>query len=202
MALFNQTKTVAQSPAAKYASARSNLLIAIAFTLANIILLVVDADLYFLFSAYLPYTLVLYMKVFCGMMPDEYYEGVEMEFLPESAFYVSLAIAAVILIVYFICWIFSNKNRYGFLIAALVLFAIDTVIMILNFDPSSFDIYTVIDVAFHAWVIYILVVGVMAGVSISKAPVTEVKAEFIPEAAAPEAPEAKLNGENADISEK
>ena len=202
MALFNQTKTVAQSPAAKYATARSNLLIAIIFTLANVVLLTLDADLYFLFSAYIPYTLVVYMKLFCGMMPDEYYEGFEIEFLPESVFYVAIAIAAVIIALYFICWIFSNKNRYGFLIAALVFFAIDTVLMVLGFDFSSFDIYTIIDVAFHAWIIYILIVGIMAGISISKAPVTEVKAEFVPEAVAPEAPEAKLNGEDADISEK
>lgn len=205
MALFNQTKTVAQPPAMVYKNARTNLLITIAFTLVNIILLIVDGSVYFLFSAYIPYSLVSSSKFLCGLYPAEFYEELgydvnSIEFLPEAAFYISLAIAAVILVVYLLCFIFSKKNRYGWLIAALVFFAVDTVLMVLGFDFSSFDIYTILDVVFHAWIIFILVKGIMAGLKLSKLPVTEVAAEFVP--VSEEAPEAKLNGESADISEK
>lgn len=40
----------------KYNTTRYNLLLVIGFTLINIVLLVTNSDRYFLFSAYIPYT--------------------------------------------------------------------------------------------------------------------------------------------------
>ncbi len=210
MALFNQNKpvaaakTVATSATSKYETARRNLLLVVVFTVVNIVLLLLNANTYFLFSAYVPYTIAVFARFLCGMLPDEYYVGYDVEFFPESVFYVVLAIAAVIVVFYLLCFIFSGKNRYGWLITALVLFALDTVVMVLNLDFSAFDYHTIIDIVFHAWIIYILVSGVITGINIAKAPVTEVAAEFVPVAneAAEASPEIKLNGDNADISDK
>ena len=64
MALFNkQTQPVAltdeQKLLKRYNGARSNILLVVAFTLVNSILLIAGSDSYFLFSAAVPY----YIKI-------------------------------------------------------------------------------------------------------------------------------------------
>ena len=55
----------------RYKISRGNLMIAVVFTLVNIILALVGGDIYFLFSASIPYYLVVYGMVLCGKMPAE-----------------------------------------------------------------------------------------------------------------------------------
>ena len=50
----------------KYNTTRYNLLLVIGFTLVNIILLVTNSDRYFLFSAYIPYTVANFGMVMCS----------------------------------------------------------------------------------------------------------------------------------------
>jgi hypothetical protein len=98
---------------ARFKGSRNNLLLVVAFTVINTILLVTKSDTYFLFSAYIPYVLVFLGMSVCGMLPAEYYgeEFSQMEFVPSSAFAVFLAIAVVIIALYFLAWLFSKKNR-------------------------------------------------------------------------------------------
>ena len=56
----------------QYKVARINLLVAIAFTILNII--TVTGGTYMLFSVYLPYLLVVIGASWCGMMPADWYE--------------------------------------------------------------------------------------------------------------------------------
>ena len=56
---------------------RSNLLLAVAFTLINIVLLASKSTRYFLFSLVVPYRFVLNGMLFGGYMPDEFYVGEE-----------------------------------------------------------------------------------------------------------------------------
>lgn len=144
----------------KYNSARYNLLGVVLFTLVNIIILFVDASSYFLFSAFLPYYISTLGMFFCGKLPAEFYEGVE-DFVasPDTVLVVALVISAVILIAYLLCFIFSSKNRVGWLIAALVLFGIDTAAYLLL---VGIDFSAILDILFHAWVIYYLVSGIIA----------------------------------------
>ena len=53
----------------KYKSSLSNLLLVMAFTAINIVLLVTNADTYFLFSAFIPYLCVDTGMYLCGMYP-------------------------------------------------------------------------------------------------------------------------------------
>ena len=60
----------------KYNSARMNLALVVAFTLVNLVLLAVNADTYFLFSAYVPYLITSVGMLICGKYPPEYYEEI------------------------------------------------------------------------------------------------------------------------------
>lgn len=160
----------------KFKNARSNLLLVIVFTLINIVLLVSKSDVYFIFSAFIPYALVSIGMGICGMFPAEYYtdELAGTEFLPTSVFGVILGVSLAIVALYLISWIFSKKNTVGWLIFALVIFAIDTAIMLFS---SGLQLDGLIDIAFHIWVIVSLSIGINAGVKLKKLPPEEI--EFI-----------------------
>ena len=145
----------------QYKVSRMNLLIAIVFTLINIIMALTAADTYFLFSAMIPYHLVVMGMYLCGKLPAEYYEGSMSDyiFFDNSYLVGSIAIAALCLVALALCWFFSRKQKTGGLIAALVLFIIDTVGM---FYLYGFAADMLINIFFHAWVIFYLINGIRA----------------------------------------
>ncbi len=171
----NAPQTQRQALVNKYSAARSNLLIVVAFSLVNILMLATNSGTYFLFSASVPYLLTDIGMALCGMYPPEYYEGLEgMYILDKSVFVILLVISLLILGVYLICWIFSKK-KCGFLITALVLFSIDTVVMLLSYGLSS-----IVDLVFHVWIIVILSMGISAHFKLKKLPPEEnvIEGEF------------------------
>ena len=129
------------------AGGRHNLLLVIIFTVVNLVLLLVESDTYFLFSASVPYYTTVFCKVLDSLAAGYYTMG--------TLTIVSLVVSAVILGVYLLCW-FMSKNKSGWLIAALVLFCIDTLALLgftLFMDLMGENI---LDFVFHAWVIYSL----------------------------------------------
>ena len=166
----------------KYRTSRINLLIVVIFTMVNVILLVTNADMYFLFSAFLPYYIAGIGMLLCGRFPDDYYtDGLEgMVFLDNSFFVITLVIAIVLVLVYLLAWFMSSKNRVGWLIFMLVFFGIDTLLMLV-LGGISFD--SVINILFHAWVIYYLILGINSHFKLKKLPPEE---EPIPSDAAPQ----------------
>lgn len=163
----------------KYNAARVNLLAVVLFTVINIVSLATGIGGYFLFSASVPYVIAMFGLVLCGMMPDEFYQEMEIEgmfFLDESFFYITLAISILILGLYVLCWFFSKKKPV-WLTVALVLFIIDTVVMFLYYGIA---LDMILDIAFHAWVIWILVSGIKAHKDLQKMPEEEpiIEAEF------------------------
>ena len=100
-----------QALASRYSAARMNLLLFIIFSAVNTVLLAAGTNLYFLFSASIPYLIVKIAKLYCGLLPAEYYgeEYAEMVFADKSFFAVSIVIAFLVLAIYFICWLFSKK---------------------------------------------------------------------------------------------
>lgn len=161
----------------RYKNSRANLLLVVAFTVINIILLVTKSNTYFLFSAYIPYVLVDVGMLFCGMYPAEYYdeEFTGMRFLNPSVFAVFLVIALIIVALYFISWIFSKNNKVGWLIFALVIFAVDTAGMLVF---MGFGVDGIIDIVFHVWVIISLAMGINACSKLKHLPAQEA---YIPE---------------------
>ena len=152
-----------------YKSARTNLLVLIAFTVINILLLISGANFYFLFSAYIPYVLAITGMFICGYLPDEYYEGDMFIAISSdnSPLFICLAISIVVLAIYLVAWIFSSKNRVGWLIFALVFIIIDTIAMIVLVE-SIFSV--LIDMFFHTWLIVSLIIGIIAHFKLKKLP--------------------------------
>lgn len=139
-----------------YKNSISNMLLIVAFTVVNIVLLIVNADTYFLFSAFIPYLLADYAMYFGGKYPPEYYELMgETEVYADNTFFaVALTLAFVTAAVYLICWLAARKKKLGGIIAALVFFIIDTVVMFLFL---GFDMSIIVDVIMHGFVIVCLV---------------------------------------------
>ena len=179
--------------------ARSNSLIVLAFTVINILLLVSNANSYFLFSAYVPYGLVDYGMFYGGMYPLEVYGEYlsEISFLGTGFFAVMIAIAAVILVLYVLCWVFAKKNPKAWLIAALVLFCVDTAVLLLWLEFSA-DL--ILDYVFHGWVIVSLSRGLVALKKLKNLP-EEVEPEYVVDAAPAEETPAEELPETAPAEE-
>ena len=127
-----------KSSEGRYKSARANLLIVVVLTAINMVLAFLPDGMYFMFSAYLPYVLMVWGLMFCGLYPAEVLNELGIANpMPKPVFAVFAGAAVLILLIYLFAWIFSKKNRVGWLIAALVCFVIDTVILvIIGFDPG------------------------------------------------------------------
>lgn len=187
----------------KFNGARGNLLLVVIFSLINLGMLVFNSGTYFLFSASVPYFIGDIAMDLCGKYPVEYYESMydympgADEFYGIGVFAVLLAIAVTIIALYLICYIFSKKPRVGFLVFALVLFVIDTAILVLF---AGFSADWIIDYVFHAWVIISLISGITAYAKLKKLPAEEESPVIEGDVAAPSdesADETKstLNGE-------
>ena len=154
---------------AKYNSARMNLLLVLGMTLLNIVVCCFGSDRYFLFSASIPYYLVLLGSIMTGRMPEEYYTDwpASEPFLGIGFLVVMAVIAVAMLLVYLACFLLSKKNRVGWLITAAVFFGIDTLGMLWLYGISADAIF---DIVFHAWVLYYLITGVINGLKLKNLP--------------------------------
>lgn len=162
-------RTVLES---KVGVGRANLLMVLLFTLINCALIFTGSTTYFLFSAYIPYIFVGSATILTGHMPDEFYgDEKPIEFYPDSFLYVAIAVAVVILICYLVCWMVIKKHAFAGCLCALILFGMDSVLLLLGIViEMSFDLSAIIDIAFHAWVLYYLIVGLIASVKLKKLP--------------------------------
>lgn len=161
----------------KHKRSRNNLLLVVVFTVINLILLISKSNTYFLFSAYIPYALADMGMLLCGMYPAEVYgeEFLNAEFLDPSVFAIFIGIALVVVLLYLLSWIFSKKHKVGWLIFALVFFAIDTVALLALWGVQMDSI---IDIVFHAWVIISLSMGISANLKLKKLPPEEETLEY------------------------
>ncbi len=174
----NDPRTQRQVLVSRYSAARSNLILLVAFSAINLIMLATGAGTYFLFSASVPYLITDLGMFLSGMYPEELYEGFEgMYFFDKSFFVIMLIISLLILAIYMLCWLFSKKNKVGWLISALVMFGIDTLVMFAYYGISP-DM--IIDIIFHVWVIVILAMGIDAHFKLKKMPaeVTMIEAKY------------------------
>ncbi len=152
----------------KYNNSIANLLLVVAFSAVNIVLLLVNADTYFLFSAFIPYFAVDYGMYFCGMYPEEYYYDVpDMVFEDKSLLAITVAVAVVILLIYALCWYLAKKKKIGAVIFALVLFLIDTGAMLWL---TGFSMDSIFDILIHIWVASYLVIAIVTYFKIKKTP--------------------------------
>ena len=143
-------------------SGRQSLLLVLVFTVVNLVMVILDSGTYFLFSASLPYYLTMYGK------------GIDNGFV-NGAWDVTgrytitgLVVSAVVLGLFLLCWIFSKK-RSGWLVAALVLFILDTLaLLVFTFTIVNDPAGNIMDFVFHAYVIGSLIHGILAGKKLKK----------------------------------
>ena len=169
---FNPVAAQRRAYETKYNNARINLLLVVAFTTINIILLATGSYSYFLFSASIPYFVADMGMLLCGKYPPEVYVE-ELEFsaiFGESVFPIFLILALAIVSVYLVFW-FLSKKRPGFLMAAIILFVIDTLGMFVLYG-ISFD--SIIDIVFHIYVIWSLASGIKANNALIALPREEI----------------------------
>lgn len=98
-------------------------------------------------------------------------------------------VAGMILVLYLLSWILSKKPRVGWMIFALVVFVIDTaalLLMVVNIADW------IIDIAFHGWVIFSLINGIISYFKLKKLPEEEPETLPFPEMAAETAAEENL----------
>ena len=140
----------------RYESGRYSLIAMAAFTLVNIVLLFFGSDLYFIFSASIPYFTAIFPWVLA--IEDPSY----------TAFVVPMTLAAVLMLVPYVLAFFLGKRpeKYGWMILALVCFAIDTVGFFVLFGIS---IDGIIDLVFHGWILVSLVLAVVSAVKLKSA---------------------------------
>ena len=132
------------------------LLLIVIFTAINLVFLMLDVDRYFLFSASVPYYLVMIGKG----VENGFVDGAWSENGPLTI--TGLVIALVILAVYLLCWLLSKKKG-GWLTAAMVLFIVDSVILVvLTFALYDNPMVNAMDFLLHIWAIVELVQAVKA----------------------------------------
>ncbi len=181
----------------KYNVSRHNLLLVVVFSVINLIMTLLDSGVYFLFSAFLPLLSVTFGMELCGKYSPEFYEEYyggyeELEFIGDGFFYATIAIAVIMIALYLVCWFMSKNQKSGWMIVSLVLFAIDTAVMLL-WNGLSVDM--IIDIIFHALIIYYLIVGISTSAKLKKLPPEEqqpIEGEF--------APAAETDGASVDAS--
>ena len=137
----------------KFEKARHNLLLVIVFTAINLILIAVEANYYFLFSATAP--LLSY-----GIGWDLSYELLSNEYLIAG-----IVVAVIIILLYAAFWLFAKRRR-AFILAAFILFLIDSLIYgLLLADvllADEFVFTELLDIAFHIWILIALFSGIIA----------------------------------------
>lgn len=155
----------------KYNISRVNLLIAIVFTVINIFLVLVKADVYFLFSIFVPYFLA-YTAALTKGIPNGSVDanGDQLQLANDIIFKVLMITAIVVLLIYLLAWIMSRKNYVGWLIFALFIFTFDSLIMLFIKGISYQSLF---DLLFHAWVIFYLIIGITSSFKLKKLPVIE-----------------------------
>lgn len=170
MAKTQQNLTPAEQLQQKFKSSRANLLLVIILTIVNIVLFFFGSETMLLFSISVPYYAVILASVFE---------------IPQ-VLVIGCVIAAVVLVLYFLCWLLSKKHP-GWLIAALVLFIIDTLVLAwLYISISEFS--GIVDVVFHIWILYYLVIGIRSSRKLKDLPPEEmepVETEVLPDYSSP-----------------
>lgn len=127
-------------------TAKATIFLVAVLTFVNTLLIALNSGTVFTFSAYIP-QLVIY--IFADAAAD---------LQVKNYLYIGAAIAILISLVYLSLWLVSKKKD-AMIAAALVLFSIDTAVLLLDVIPY-FDFIYIIDILFHGWVIFDLVMGV------------------------------------------
>lgn len=142
-----------------FTKSRNNLLAVVLFSLVNVVLTLFNAEISFLFSATFP-------MVSIGFGTALFEETGSNVFM-----IIGIIIALISIAFYGLCFLLSKKNK-AFILVAFVFFVMDTLLLIL-FIVIAFDASILLDIVFHAWILYYLIIGVKASSDLKKMPPEE-----------------------------
>jgi hypothetical protein len=146
----------------KYRLGRLCILVVLALSAVQTLLISLGVNMVLVFSAFTPYLLVLYGRLLTGKLPPEYYEGEDMvtlEFLPGGFLIGTIALAVFLLLLYLLVWFFSKNEEGNWMLFGLILYAVDAVIMLVLFGIE----WTLL---FH-YVLHGIVIGALASATSS-----------------------------------
>lgn len=131
------------SPFGKYNNSRLSILLLFIFSVINIFT-ISTLGTYFLFSAYLPQVLI------------------SLAYLDPSLTPVMVILSILYILPYLLCYIFSKKKA-GWMVAALVLFSVDSLVFLIDFFAylAAGDLSFIIDLIFRIYVLVSLIIGVV-----------------------------------------
>ena len=131
------------SPFGKYNNSRQSILLLFIFSVINIFT-ISTLSTYFLFSAYLPQVLI------------------SLAYLDPSLTPVMVILSILYILPYLLCYIFSKKKA-GWMVAALVLFSVDSLVFLIDFFAylAAGDLSFIIDLIFRIYVLASLIIGVV-----------------------------------------
>jgi len=132
-----------------FEKSRNNLLLVIAFTVVNLVLIYFEAKVNFLFSATIPQFVLNVGKTLTDTTDDSIF------------LIIGLIIAFIAVLSYFIFWLLARRARVLILIA-LIFFGIDSLLLIYLVLNAEFDFSVLLECAFHVWILYYLFTGVKA----------------------------------------
>ncbi|MCL2406362.1 MAG: hypothetical protein FWC95_00385 [Defluviitaleaceae bacterium] len=148
----------------RFNSSRANLIGMTFLTCVNIILILTQSAWYFPFSAFIPAFLIYFNSTY--------------HTLSSTYSFAVLGITAAVLTtsIYVVLWILSKKFK-GLIIAALVYFSIDTLILLgitgFVIVNGEFEFFIIIEIMFSAWIIYYLISGTVAWAKMRKLPIDQ-----------------------------
>ena len=161
------TSPIPSATAMKYKNARYSLLFIVVLSVVNLFTIVLG-EFYFLFSAWVPQQLMV-----AGYLLAE-------ETGLQSWIWIFGFIGLLTILPYFLCWLFSGKH-VGWMIGALAIFAVDSLIFLFDFIlyiiDGDFTLLT--NLVFRIAAVVLLILGVRYGLQLKK----ERQAEAIPTAA-------------------
>ena len=136
--------------------ARSNLIAMTVLTVVNIAAYFFGGDFGFPFSAFFPYAAVVFGDIFATELADP------------MIFYWGVTLGSIVLLLFVIGY-FLSKKRHGWLKVVTLLYVLDILFMTFIYFPD-FDFLALLDYVFHFWVLYYLVMGVIAAGKLKKLP--------------------------------
>lgn len=163
-----------ESLAREIGLSRSTLIIAAVCTLINLITVAAEADFMFPLSATIPYYFAILFYELCGMYPqsfyDEFWGGATEGFIDPTVFWVIFVLGILMALGCFVLGWFSTKKKV-FSIITLVFYGIDTLALLyFNFRVFSFSAVVIIELVFHAYLLYTAFRAVKAWDAMASAP--------------------------------
>lgn len=164
---------------ARYEWARKSILLLFGLSLFNMINVIFGGTEFYLYAASIPYSMAFEASYLTGRLPNEYYSDwpETLPFYDMSEFWIRIAIALVILLIYLGVFFLTKKVRPFIFIPTCIFVIVDSLYRLVYFEV---DAYLLIEFTFAAYFVCSLIVGIINGYRLKKMPAQEEFAAEIP----------------------